>query len=111
METNNVNSVISFEEVRQRFSERREGKLEAYFAQTDTPAANSPVGKLMVKVLEKFPTFTFEQARTKANELQAEAARKRKYVAPAVLTEDEQVARRKVLKARFQRSKPSADAA
>jgi len=111
METNKVNNVISFEEVRQRLSERREGKLEAYFAQADTPGANSPIGKLMVKVLEKFPTLTFEQTRTKANELQTEAAGKRKYVAPAVLTDEEQATRRKALKARFQRSKPSADAA
>jgi hypothetical protein len=111
METNKVDNVISFEEVRQRFSERREGKLEAYFAQTDTPAANSPIGKIMVKVLEKFPTLNFEQARAKANELQTEAAGKRKYVAPAVLTDEEQEARRKAVRARFTRSERPADAA
>ena len=90
-----MNNVISFD--------RREGDLAEYFALTDTPAANSPVGRLMVKVLAKFPGYTLEQARVKANELQTEAAGKRNYVAPAVLTDEEQETRRKAVRARFKR--------
>jgi|HubBroStandDraft_5_1064220.scaffolds.fasta_scaffold697064_1 hypothetical protein len=39
--------------------------LEDYFARPETPAANSPTGKLMVAVLAKFPDLTFEAARAK----------------------------------------------
>ena len=36
--------------------------LSDYFAQSDTPPVNSPVGTLMVKVLEKYPGMSFENA-------------------------------------------------
>jgi hypothetical protein len=55
----------------------------------------------MMTVLEKFPSLTFEQARVKANELLEEAAGKRIYRVPAVLTDQEREARSKGIKARF----------
>jgi len=90
---------------------KRPGDVAEYFAMPDTPAADSPVGKLMFKVLEKFPGFTYEQARAKAGELLAESAGKRIYRTPAVLSDEEQETRRKAVRARFARSKPAEDAA
>jgi len=38
--------------------------LNEYLAQPDTPSAKSPVGTLIVKILEKYPEMTFEDARS-----------------------------------------------
>lgn len=67
--------------------------LEQYFALPDTPAAKSPVGKLMVRVLEKNSGMGFEQARREANRLLDLAAGRTDYVVPAVLSFEEQAAR------------------
>lgn len=55
----------------------------------------------MLAVLGKFPSFTFEQARTKANDLLAEAGRKRVYRVPPVLTDEEQAERFTKVRERF----------
>ena len=75
--------------------------LEEYFSLPQAPAANSPVGRLMPAVLGKFPAYTFEQARAKANALLDCAAGKRVYRVPPVLSEEEQEARRQSVRARF----------
>jgi hypothetical protein len=38
--------------------------LNEYFNLPDTPMRNSPVGKLMVRILEEFPDLDLEFART-----------------------------------------------
>ena len=63
-----------------------------------TPAANSPVGTLMVKVLEKYPGMSFEDARAKANALIQESAGRRTFVMPKVLSESEQAEQKERLK-------------
>lgn len=71
---------------------------EHYFARPDTPSRNSPVGTVMVKVLEKFPGMTFEEARAKANALIQESAGKKRFAMPKVLSEVELVEQKKRLK-------------
>jgi hypothetical protein len=63
---------------------------EAYFAQRDTPAADSPVARVMMRVLEKFPGITLPDAREKAHELLSDAASKRILKTPRVLSVEEQ---------------------
>jgi hypothetical protein len=63
--------------------------LSQYFAKPDTPAANSPVGVVMVKVLEKYPRLSFEEARAKANALIQESACRKRFSMPKVLSEAE----------------------
>jgi hypothetical protein len=53
--------------------------LEHYFTQPDTPAAGSPIGKLMVRILGKNPAMKFEEARQAAHRMQERAAGKTKY--------------------------------
>jgi hypothetical protein len=53
-----------------------------YFAKPDTPAANSPVGAIMVKVLEKYPGMSFEDARVQANAMLDKAAGRFNYKRP-----------------------------
>jgi len=43
--------------------------IDEYFAQPDTPAANSPVGVLMSKIIGENPGITFEDARAEATKL------------------------------------------
>jgi hypothetical protein len=43
--------------------------LCGYFDRPDAPAKGSPVGKLIVRMLEKCPEMSFEQARTEAASL------------------------------------------
>jgi hypothetical protein len=63
--------------------------LAQYFEQIDTPSANSPVGNLMVRILEKYPDLTFEAARIEANQLLQKAAGRRKYRTPKVFSAEE----------------------
>jgi hypothetical protein len=72
--------------------------LQEYFEQSGTPAANSPVGVIMVKVLEKYSTLSFDQARTKANLLIQESAGRRRFVLPRVLSESELAEQKERLK-------------
>jgi hypothetical protein len=69
-----------------------------YFARPETPAANSPVGTIMVKVLEKYPGMSFEDARAKANALMQESARKKRFNLPRILSEAELVEQKERLK-------------
>jgi len=63
---------------------------EKYFAQSDTPAADSPVARVMLKVIEKFPELTLSAAREKAQELMLEQSGKRVFKSPRVLSVEEQ---------------------
>ena len=45
--------------------------LSAYFEKRDTPTADSPTCRTMVKILAKHPGWTFEQARAEAGLLSA----------------------------------------
>jgi hypothetical protein len=64
--------------------------IDEYFERPDTPAANSPVGVLMVKIIGKNPGITFEGARAEANRLLDKAARAKVYRFPQVLSPEEQ---------------------
>jgi len=63
--------------------------LQDWFKQPDTPSANSPVGQMIVKVLEKYPDMSFEEARAEANKLLDQAAGRKNYRIPKVYTPDE----------------------
>lgn len=41
--------------------------LDEYFARSDTPSKNSPVGKLMLRILAEFPEMDREEARNRAS--------------------------------------------
>ena len=69
-----------------------------YFAKSDTPAANSTVGTLMVKILEKYPDMSFEAARKKAHVLLWESAGKKRFNLPRVLSEAELAEQKERLK-------------
>jgi hypothetical protein len=72
--------------------------LSNYFAKPDTPAANSTVGALMVKILEKYPDLSFEAARSKAHCLLWESAGKKRFNLPRVLSERELAEQKERLK-------------
>jgi hypothetical protein len=63
--------------------------IQDYFGRHDTPAAGSPVGLLMVKVIEKNPSVGFEEARKQANALLDKAATKKIYRIPTVYSPEE----------------------
>jgi hypothetical protein len=75
--------------------------LKEYFARPETPAAGSPVGELMTRVLAKNPGMTFEEARAVAHALQQKAAGSKVYRFPRVLSPDEQERQRERLRERF----------
>ena len=75
--------------------------LAEYFDRPDTPAANSPVGNLIPRVIEKYPELNFEQARAMARDLLDKAAKGRIYRTPRVLSVAEQAANTERLKAAF----------
>jgi hypothetical protein len=79
--------------------------IEQYFGRPDTPSAGSPVGILMNKVLVKFPGITLDDARAKANQLLQDAAKRKTFTLPRVLSEEEQARQREQLKSAF--AKPS----
>jgi hypothetical protein len=68
--------------------------IEQYFSRTDTPSAESPVGKAMVKVKAKYPSLSFDDARAKARDLLHDAAGRKVYQTPTVYSEEELVARK-----------------
>ena len=67
--------------------------LEQYFERPDTPMPNSPCGRLMVRVLGKNPGMDFETARAEAHNLRQQAAGRRHYGVPQVLSPEEQAER------------------
>ncbi len=75
--------------------------LEEYFALPDTPASGSPVGTLMVRVIEKNPGMGFVAARVQANALLQRAAGKKVYRVPMVLSVEGEQAQRERLRQRF----------
>ena len=78
--------------------------LEQYFSQGgNVPAAGSRVGILMAKVIEKYPGIELEEARAKANTLLLQAAGRKKYVLPAVLSEQELADQKEQVRAAFQK--------
>jgi len=83
--------------------------LSQYFEQHDTPLADSPVGRTMAKILAKYPEMTFDAARAEAQVLLADAAKRRRYVAPVVLSVEEKAAQAAATKARFAQWKPPAE--
>lgn len=78
--------------------------MHEWFARPDTPAAGSPVGITMVRVLEKNPGMRFEAAREEAKMLLDRAARARVYRLPRPLSPEEQAAQRARLAAAFGRT-------
>ena len=82
--------------------------IEQYLGRPDTPAAGSPVGQVMVKVLDKFPGIGFEDARVKAQELLNHAAKAKNYRLPRVRSAKEKAADAKRLKKAFVRVKEAA---
>lgn len=68
--------------------------IEQYFARTDSPAAGSPIGVLMRRIVAKFPQMAFEQARAKAQGLLSRAARSFDYRTPPVRSAEGEAARK-----------------
>lgn len=79
-----------------------------YFSRQTTPSANSPVGRLMVAVVAKFPHISFNDARNRANALLDVAAGKRVYRIPPVLTDEERDKRCMEVRERFRVRKAEA---
>ena len=71
--------------------------LQNYFAQPDSPSAGSPVGVLMLKILEKYPDLSFDAARVEAWRLLDKAAGRFHFSMPRVLSPEQ----REAAKARF----------
>ena len=83
-------------------------ELQEYLGRPDTPAAESPVGALIVKIAEKNPGIGFEEARAEAHTLLDKAAGKWKYRVPTVYSPEEREKRCESLRRAF---KPLAKAA
>jgi len=66
--------------------------IKEYFSKPDTPATHSPVGELMLQIVDKHPGIDFEEARSKANELIQKAAGKRYFRFPKALSAAEEAA-------------------
>jgi hypothetical protein len=83
--------------------------IVGYFEQPDTPAARSPVGVLMLRIIAKNPGIDFESARTEAHNLLWQAAGRKRYVVPAVLSPQEKAESVARMRERFQagRANPS----
>jgi hypothetical protein len=75
--------------------------LEEYFALRRTPSSGSPVGVLMVRILEKNPGMGFDVARYQANVLLNKAAMKWRYRVPVAYSPDEMEKRRELLRKAF----------
>ena len=85
--------------------------LAEYFDRPDTPAKGSPIGNLIPRVLEKYPELNFEQARAKAHDLLANAAKRWAYRTPPVYSASELDANRERLKTAFGKSSTVSEAA
>jgi HNH endonuclease len=75
--------------------------LEEYFALRRSPSSGSPVGALMVRVLEKNPGMGFDAACYQAKALLQKAAGKWKYRVPTVYSPEETEKRRESLRTAF----------
>jgi hypothetical protein len=72
-----------------------------YFERPDTPASGSPVGVLIVRIVEKYPSMEFKEARAQAKALLQQAAGRRIYRFPRVLSPEEQAREKDRLKTAF----------
>src|SRR5215831_3623378 len=79
---------------------------EQHFSRRDTPSRYSPTGNTMVRILAKYPEMCFDEARAKANELLADAAKARIYRGPIVRSEAELAKAKERLGRVFGKSKP-----
>jgi hypothetical protein len=70
-----------------------EETLDQYFQRPESPRKNSPVGKLIVCILENDRHMKFEDARAEANRLLAIAAKARIYRFPRVRSDAQKAAR------------------
>jgi hypothetical protein len=75
--------------------------VEEYFTRPDTPMAGSPVGVLMIRVVEKNPGIDFDSARVEAFDLLKQAAGRRHYRVPSVLSPTERAESEAKIKERF----------
>jgi hypothetical protein len=91
----------AYARVLQAVADEKPETLEQYFSRRDTPSPNSPTGNTIRRILAKFPEMSFDDARAKANEPLREAAGRRRYQAPTVLSADEQRTRLERLNKRF----------
>jgi hypothetical protein len=66
--------------------------LAEYLQPRDTPMPESPVGKTMARILEKYPAMTFDAARVEAVLLLSDSAKRRVYRAPQVLSVEQKAA-------------------
>ena len=82
--------------------------IQEYFQRQSTLAAGSPVGALMVKIVEKNPGVSLEEARTEANALLDKAAKGKVYRFPRVYSPEEMAKRSESLRKAF---RPLAEAA
>lgn len=67
--------------------------IQEYFERLETPAAGSPVGTLLVKMLAKNPGMSFEEARTETKALLGKAAGRKVYSVPRVFSPEERAER------------------
>jgi hypothetical protein len=63
-----------------------------YFRQPDSPQERSPVGRLIVRILEKYPEMACEDARIEASRLLNIAAKGRVYRFPQIRSAEEKAA-------------------
>ena len=75
--------------------------LTEYFARPDTPQAESTIGRLMVRLMEKNPGMVPDTARAEAHALLAHAAGRQRYSLPRVLSAEEQAVQADRLKQAF----------
>ena len=75
--------------------------IQEYFDRPETPAAGSPVGELMLKVLAKNPGMNLEEARADANTMLEKAAGRWRYQTPTVRSPEEQERQRERLRSAF----------
>jgi hypothetical protein len=75
--------------------------LEEYFSQADAPGTESPVGTLIVRIIEKNPGISFEATRAEANNLLRQAAGRCHYRVSSVLSPSEKVEAETRTKMRF----------
>jgi hypothetical protein len=97
--------------VRTKGESRLDTKVHDYFALPHSSAAGSPVGVLMVKMLENHSALTFDAARAEARRLLGKAAGRFHYTPPRVLSAAHRAEQKNRLRSRFTGTKTSEAAA
>ena len=85
--------------------------LAQYFSRRDTPMAGSPVGTLMVRVMQKYPQLSFDEAKARAKDLLSLSAKARTYRTPHVLSVEELANRAEQLRKAFPKASTGKTAA